>query len=43
MASGGVPWGLFAVPFVLLPVAVIGGSKILEMVGVMKPPSEPEE
>jgi len=42
LAASSVPWGLFVIPFVVLPVLVIGGSKALEMAGVMKPPA-PED
>ena len=43
LAATGVPWGLFVFPFVVLPVVVIGGSKVLEMAGVMKPPAPPQD
>lgn len=42
LAASSVPWGLFVIPFVVLPVLVIGGSKALEMAGVLKPPA-PED
>ena len=41
LSAADVPWGAFLLAFTLFPAAVILISKVLEMVGVTKPPGPP--